>query len=577
MVALPLPARAGESPLAQLPGETPVVVSLHGIERTKNRLKALIEKAVPDLAAQVLAHMKEELDKALDGRKLAGLDPDGPVFLALTTLPKGGAPPQGAVIAKVTDYMLFRNSFFTEEERKNLKKDKAGYEITTFKGQEVFLFHRKGYVTVAMEKEVAEQLLSQKGAGLEGKLDKQVAGQLLESDAAVYVDMQAINKEYGEMLQAMRQFIPAMIEQAAENAPGQFDKNTAKLTKAYLEGMFQAIEDARHFLLSARIPPEGLAVHAEVGFKADSASNKVLSQIKTYPLAGVEKLPPGYLAYVAMQQEAKTFKMLEPLIRGVMGSPEGAKEKDLQQALDELLAAGPGLVLMATSPGSKGLQVAHYKDAEKAAAAQLKFFDALRDVTLYASMPLKEKPVVRANAETFRGGKFHFFSVKWDFDKQFANLPAGAQQMADAMKKLAGEGANLWFGALDGALVTVQAKDWKAAEILLQEYVEKKETVGDKFKSFAQTREHLPREATGIALISAPELTELGGQYASVFMQIFGLPAPQLAPAKRSEPFLGVSVTLKNEHAGLDLWIPAEIARDVRRLVEGFTKAAGGQ
>ena len=58
--------------------------------------------------------------------------------------------------------------------------------------------------------------------------------------------------------------------------------------------------------------------------------------------------------------------------------------------------------------------------------------------------------------------------MKWDFEKQFANLPAGAQQMAEAMKKLTGEGVTTWFGALDGAVVSVQAKDWKSAEKVLQ-------------------------------------------------------------------------------------------------------------
>jgi len=574
---LPLPAGAGESPLSQLPADTPILISLHGVHRTKQRLAALMENAVPDLAKTALAKMDWVLGKGVEGRKLAGLDPDGPVFMALTSLPQGGAQPAGAIVAKVTDYKAFRDSLLTEDERKNLKKEKAGYEVATIDGREVYLIHRKSYVVLAGDKDTAELFLGDKGSGLEGKLSKRVAGQLLESDAALYVNMKAVNKEYGEMLQTMRQLIPTVIDQAAENSPGQLDKNSAKFVKAYLEGLFQAIQDSSHVLLTVSLPPEGLALHVETGISKDAPTNKLLAEMKAGPLAGLATLPPGYLGYVGIEWDSRAYKTLEPLVLGFLGSAEGAQDKALHKALDELIAAGPGPVLMASGPPKKGLQVLRYAEPAKAVAAQLKLYEALRDVMKFANMPLKEKPVLRPDAENYRGSKFHYFSVKWDLEKQFENLPGGAQQMAEALKKMTGEGVNVWFGALEGNVVSVQAKDWKTAEKLLGQYLDKNANVGAKYKSFDQTRARLPAKATVVALASVPQMIDMVAQYAAVIMQAFGMPAPQLPPAKGAEPFLGVGVTLGSGYAGLDLWVPAETARHVRRVVEAFKGAAGAQ
>lgn len=573
MGILPLAAKAGESPLSQLPAGTPVVISIHGIERTQKRLAALIEKAVPDLAPAAVAHLKEKMEKGLEGRKLAGLDPDGPVFIALTSLPQAGSPPSGAIVAKITDYKAFRNGILTEEERKNLKKEK-NYDIATIEGKEIFMVHRKGYVVLAADKEVADQFLELKDAGLGGKLNKQVAGRLLESDAALYVNMAAVNKQYGDTLQGVKQLIPAMLE----NAPGQ-TKSMVKLMKAYVEGMFQAVEDSKHLLVTAAIPPEGLALHIEIGFGKDTATNRFLTQLKPTHIKGLDTLPPGFLGYAGIAPWGpEAFKTFEPMLRGFLGSSEGADAKALDKALDELAAAGPSGVLMASGLRGAGLQAARYKDPAKAADAMFRMYEALRDVESFGSMPLKEKPVIQRNAETYRGVKFNHFSLKWDLEKQFENLPAGAQQVTEAMKKLTGEGVNGWFGALDGAVVSVQAKDWKSAEKLLDRYTEKKTTVGAKYKGFDRVRQRLPEKSTIVALISVPQMVDTVAQYGATIWQGFtGQQAPELPKTKGAEPFLGASITLQARNAGLDLWIPVETAGAVRRVVEAFKSAAQGQ
>ena len=51
------------------------------------------------------------------------------------------------------------------------------------------------------------------------------------------------------------------------------------------------------------------------------------------------------------------------------------------------------------------------------------------------------------------------------------NSPGG-KQMADAMKKMMGEGVNSWFGSDGKVYVQVTAKDWEAARRQLDEYLD---------------------------------------------------------------------------------------------------------
>jgi hypothetical protein len=573
------PAGAGESPLAQLPADTPVLISIRGIQGTKDRLATMIKNACPDLGPKAVAHVEELIDKGLEGRKLTGLEPNGPVFLAMVALPNiGGEEPPVALVAKAIDVKAFIKGILTDEERKNLATVKgAGYQTATLNGKEVYFLDRNGYVVMANAKEAVDKFSGKQQTGLDATIGKNVAGRLLESDVAVYVDMKAVNKQFGEALQGARQALPFFIDQAAENTAGQLDKTTVKLIKGMMEGMFQAIQDGRHVLVTASFRPEGLGFHAEAGFLKDSQTNKFLKEMKPSPLDGLAALPAGYFGYTEMAWGPEAFKLIQPLALSMMASGEGTNEEALKQALDQLAAAGPETQRMASGLRGRGLQVLRFADPAKAADAQLKAYQAMKDVKKLASMHLKEKPVVRANAETFRGIKFNYFGVKYDLEEQFKNLPGNAEQMAEALRKLSGDGINLWFGAGDGVLLEVQAKDWKAAEKQLAQYLDKQVPVGEKEKGFSQTREHLPAKATLVALLSVPRLIDAGVQYGSALMQSLGQQAlPPIPPHKGPESYLGISVTLRPGNTSLDLWIPGATAREVQRVVEAFQKGQGG-
>jgi hypothetical protein len=366
--AVALPARAGDAPLAQLPADTPVVLSLRGVEGTKQRLATMIKNALPDVGDGVVSQLDAVLEKALDGRKLTGLAADGPVFLTLQALPQPGAPPDLAIVARVTDYKAFRDGFLKEDERKNLKKQ-GGYEVTTIDGKEAYLLHREGYVVLAAEKAGIEKFAGAQGTGFGARVGKGVAARLLESDVALYVDMTAVNKAYGDQIQGVRPLIPLFLDQAAEQTQGQLDKTTVKFAKAFIEGAFQAVQDSRHVLVALSFKPQGLALHVGAGLTVDSPTNKFLKENKPAALSPAG-LPPGFFTYTAMAFGPEAFKTFMPAAVGMLGS-EGANEEEVRKAMDQLVAAGPGLMLMAGGSPNHGLYVSQFKDAAKATDAQL--------------------------------------------------------------------------------------------------------------------------------------------------------------------------------------------------------------
>src|SRR5262249_46058857 len=104
------PAPADRSGLAQVPASAPIVVFLHGAEGTKDRLLATLKAALPEFQPMVQAQLDSWLKDGIDGRKLAGVPKEGPIFLVFTELPKpGDNPPKMAVVLAVDKYEAFRD------------------------------------------------------------------------------------------------------------------------------------------------------------------------------------------------------------------------------------------------------------------------------------------------------------------------------------------------------------------------------------------------------------------------------------------------------------------------------------
>jgi hypothetical protein len=81
-------APAEEEPLAQVAADAPIVIQIHGVQRTKERLVTMVKNALPKVGAQIQAKLEDRLEQHLKGRELRGLAPAGPDFIVVLNLPE---------------------------------------------------------------------------------------------------------------------------------------------------------------------------------------------------------------------------------------------------------------------------------------------------------------------------------------------------------------------------------------------------------------------------------------------------------------------------------------------------------
>ncbi len=573
MIVTTAPALAQESPLAVVPAGSPVVIQVRGVERTKDRLVGMIIRAMKPQEGIIVGPMIDKAIKdGLDGREFKGLAKEGPAFAVLTALPKPGDDVEKNVVllARVTDYAAFRDGILKDDEKKTLKKDRD-IETVTVEGDRTYHFAKiKDFVIVAPSKELAQKV-SRGGAGLQ--LAKPIADALLGPDVAVYVDMAAINKEYGEQIQDARRQIPAILDAVGATGGG-INKDQMEAIKAVIDGLFQAIEDSQAALLSVDFRPEGLALNLRAQMKANSKTDTILKGSKTSALKELGTLPAGQMFYTAGHPNPALEEAIGALFGKFATDPEGPLAKVLKEVQQQLSKAGRGLEVQAGKVMG-GIEIHHFANAGQAADAHLKLFKALKKGENYQNMPLK-KIDVKEKAASYRDFQLHSAQMEWDLDaimQGLQGIPGGGKEVLEAMKKLMGESANLWFGTNGKVYIQVTAKDLDEAKKLIDDYLGGKGTI-EEHKAYRAARTQLPAEASSMALVDVPQLAQMLGEFMHSLLQATGFPVAAPPPAKPREPvYIGFAVTMQPQHFSLDLWIPTQTVQEVRDVFEPMFKA----
>jgi hypothetical protein len=580
---------AEDAPLAQIPGNAPLVLSLRGIKTSTAHYATMVKNALPDQARVLQTPVDDFLIKKMfEGRKLQGLKDDGPCFLAFLELPPLENPGQAnvAFVLRVTDYKAFRDGFLTAQEHATLKEEKmSGWEVATVNTLKLYFIQRPDYVIVTYNpKTAAEFAKKEKGKGLDKTLSPSQAGRLLKADAALYLDMAAVTRAYEKRIKLVRQVIESRIDQAAESKGGKIDANQFEMIKHIYGALVQGLQDCTSLVLACDFRPEGLAVYLSVSLDANSKSNQLLKLMKPSPLAGLQSLPAGQMTYMAMDFGPEAYRAFHPILFSFFAASADIGDKDGKKAIDEargdFLAAKPRQLLYAGSPGAgrMTLQIWQYDDLAKGADAQFKVFKALKEGAVFRFLPLLGKPALKENAQKYRSGTLHRATLKWDLEKMADHLLGGEEGSA-MLKKLTGAGARFWFGNVDKVNVQISAKDWKTAEKTLDQYFGKKDMIGDSsYKGFAEARGHLPKEATFISLIHAPQYARYLAEYYQEAIKAQGGKVgkpPVEGENKVPDSYLGVAATFQAGGVSFDVWVPGAAAKEFYRLFEPLLKKLG--
>jgi hypothetical protein len=564
--AAPVPA-AGDpttAALAVVPAQAPVVIQLRGVERTKDRIAAFLKATLPEIGPQAVAQIDEMLKSGIEGRKLAGLDKDGPIFVALLEMPNfgGAAEPSFAVIARVTGYKAFRDGLLTDDERKAIKAE-DGYDRADLDGHETYFVDQQGFAAVTRSKDAAV-MLAKKPAGLDGKMAPDVAKQFLANDVSLYVNMAAVNKEYGDQIKSGRELM-----ETAMMAAGATDKASAEYYKMFFASLFQAIEDGRVFLAALDFRPEGINLHLQFQVGPETKTNQSLRDQKPSRLAAVGSLPGGLMTYSATHMSGELLKSMAPLMYGALGG-EGDSKGKLEEAVKQLVAAGStGSVSGANIPPA-GVQVQMFEDPAKAVPATLALFYAMGEAGTFQNAHIKGKPEIKENAVEHHGFKLNSVHITWDLDKLAEAIPGGGETVKGAFKKMLGEDVRLWFGTDGKRVVTVTAKDWDAAAKQLDAYLDGTATL-EMEPAYVLTRKQLPAEMSMLMLNDSGRVIQVVGNYVLALLK--AVPTLQMnlpdgiKPVKTKTSYLGFAITLRPETAGFDMFVPVTGFQEIRKVL----------
>jgi len=559
------PGGTADSPLAVVPASAPVVIQLRGIDRVRDRLKATLQAAAPDFGAMAAGQIDSMFGVSVEGRKLSSLPAQGPVFVALLELPKPGegGEPAMAVIARVTRYADFRDTFLKEDERKALKSAGSGIDVTEINGTEVFLVDKKDWVAATQKKEVAESLVKG-GTSLGEKLAPELAAKLLGNDVGVYVNLAMVNSNYGDQIRDGREMMMGMLD----GVPG-MDKNQAEMAKKIYGGMFQAVLDGEAMVVGLDFRPDGIALHVQGVVGADTDSNKMLKGQTPVSLDAIAKLPAGQMMYVGYEMSPDAARTLMGMMQGMAGA-EGDAKKALDAALERLAAAGGRAAFTSNSYPVSGVTFQQFDQPGKALAATVDMLKAFGEGSGYMGAMLKGKPEVVADAHTFRDIKFTSIALTWDLDKMSEMIPGAGEAMKAYYQKLMGDGIKMWMGADDKRLIQVVAKDWPAAKEKLERFMAGENTIGA-LPAFQATRKQMPERASMLAFIDAGPMAYMVAESAVISLRAMpGLPfnlPESIKPLKTDPAFIGSAVSLQPQRGSMDLFIPVTAVQEMRKVI----------
>ncbi len=564
------PVPGARSGLEQIPETAPVVIHVRGVQGVHDRLVALMKLALPELLDkykdQIDDFFEKGPDNALKGRKLRGLAKDGPLFFALLELPKVGdsGEPKMAFILTVTDYKEFVENILTEEERKNAKDEGNSIKSASIDNKQIYFVDRKGYAIVTPDKDVAESF-TKRITGLHAKMNKDLASKLLSSDLGVWVNMDAVYKEYGEQIKQAKQGLQQIIDFGAAGVE-ESQKKYIELAKKAVNPIFQAIEDMQSLLLTFELRQSGVALHLQSEVKDDSPTEALLHDARPIDFEELGRLPRDRTYYLGMKASAGMYKSLSSLMSNL---PAGGT-KDSGELMKELAKAGPSVLLSSGSFPSAGLDVSHFDDPAKAVAATLKIYQNMDA----AANNLTKKPDVKPDAEKFGDYKLHSVQLSMDLEKMAEQAAANAKaddetkkQLVKAMKDFYGEKKTIWFGTDGKTFVTITAPDWKTASKLLEQY-SKNADAAHEVKAFSDARKEMPKQTSLLVLLDAV------GMFGRIFETVKPMiPAGQVPagwpklPGKGTSAYLGLSATLQPQRGSFDLFITAAAAQEFYKAI----------
>lgn len=578
--AAPVPAD-GKGVTFPFPAKAPIAVAVNGYDTARERLKKLVTAALPKEGPGIAKELDKGFDKLFEGRALTAVRKDARGFLVLNDLASLiQETPAVAVLVPVTSHKEFLKTFLTKEEAKTLENGRDGVDTvkTEAFGDEkaVHLVDLKEYTAVTLDRATADAHAAKFAPATAEQMGTDLAETFLKGDVALYVNLDAVNDQFGDQIRGFKGLVDFALQQAAQQgAFGAMSKKQIEAMKVLFKGLIQGVEDSRGLVAAAEFRPEGVYAKLQVRFTENSPSAKLLAAETPGALADVGKLPAGLGIYNATRFGKAITDVVRDLGQEFATTEDDARGAELLDThLKAVADAGPGVEYSASALPGVSLSVTAYKDAKKAATGLTKAYKAVAAGGRVNGVVVKAAPRVGDDAEKYKDFTFASVNVTFDFEASVAALPEMVREATlEAYKRAVPEKAAMWVGTDGKVVARVMAKDWEAAKKLLDQYLAAKDTVGAN-AGFKRVREQLPAEAN-LVLIAETEAA-INGLVNSVRAAADAVPGfPQLGVVKKADgppAYLGFAVTLKGDTATVTGFVPVQSIEAAGKMLESLFK-----
>lgn len=520
--------------LKSVPADIPVVARIRALEDVKGDLLAML-KAMSPTGADIADGAVEPALQAFTG--MYGQEAAKHPFLVMMRLPDPAQPDLSAwaVIVQTGDAAAVIKGLSQQGAEKPKTLD--GHEsFTAQDGQTWYAAKGTGWVAFGPNEDMIKAIHKPKSS-LATVLPVEVKARFLAGDVGLYLNIAAVQTQYGDVIEQARPAIMAQLEQAP-NAGGA--QNIESL-KSALNALTEGLKVGDHLALSLDFSAEGLTVSSLATVKAGTPAAKSLAEARTGSGTLLARLPADKMFYIFGANPHPP----EPDQKAGAAAPSPALKKATAARLDALdgrlvmgISIFPMQVVSLADPQDPGAAVAATLEASKA-------------------RPATEKVTVKPDAVT--QGSFHLARVTTAVDPKtlVAQARKAVPNSDEIIKKMFTGNAVTTYTGTDGKLfVEVNAATDDEAKAQVAAIVDSSRGLGH-LPAWKALRPKFPERTTWLVLINAQEAVKM-------FVSGIGMATnkPDIKPPAdlpKSPALLGFSVVSSPTGYDLRLIIPSNV------------------
>ena len=553
LVASPLQAAP-----VPIPADALVVVQLNGRNPAVEHLTQFLAAVQPDAAKGLPQRLRKLLADAAPGRDIDSVTPGERVVGVAFTFDGWNSPtPPWVWIVPVKDAATFRKKLLTDDERGDIEAGKGGVD----RAGPWFLVARPGHVAVSASEAAAKAFHASRELVTPERLGG-LAPIINDSDASVYLNVAAVNAQYGDVVRSTVQFVGLMLRNGGGPLPV-FEARQVETVQLALDALTQTLADGRDLAVGLNCDADGVTVRAEVAWTPGSPTARQFAADKPAALDELVTLPAGFPSYTASSWGPAASALVRRLTREYQ-APDDERATAAVTAFEATARDG---VRVAASRGGEGVAMTVAPDAAKRTAAHAKLLRTMPRGGYSRNVLLGEKPGLRERVVEANGFTLHRGELALDLESGVATIrdPNVKQATLESMRRLVSEKTVLWFGDDGKRCAQLEAATPADATRLLGSLLGENDRVGGN-AAFAATRQRLPRLESYLLLAEAgptvATLADYSRSVAGALPAVPGFEVPEFRTLKNPpQSFVGVALTAQAGRVGLTLYVPAAAAK----------------